>query len=128
MDVKKVLIEFIITFVTVYLVYYFLVIRKCKKDKKIVPTEVNLILSFYKIDIKKINLYQMIKIVSIVTTVIISVIITIISLFFDNTIILLIFGTLISIVVAVICYRMIGKHYEKVSKKNKKDLHKVYSK
>ena len=36
MDVKKVLIEFIITFVTVYLVYYFLVIRKCKKDKKII--------------------------------------------------------------------------------------------
>lgn len=128
MDVKKVLIEFIITFVTVYLVYYFLVIRKCKKDKKIVPTEVNLILSFYKIDIKKINLYQMIKVVSMVTTIIISVIITIISLFFDNTIILLVFGTLISIVVAVICYRMIGKHYEKVSNKNKKNSRKVYSK
>ena len=128
MDVKKVLIEFVITFVTVYLVYYFLVIRKCKKDKKIVPTEVNLILSFYKIDIKKINLYQMIKVVSMVTTIIISVIITIISLFFDNTIILLVFGTLISIVVAVICYRMIGKHYEKVSNKNKKNSRKVYSK
>ena len=35
-------------------------------------------------------------------------------------IILLIFGTLLSILVAIICYRIIGKYYEKKSKKSNK--------
>ena len=118
MDIKKVLIEFVITFVIVYLLYYFLVLKRCKKNKKIVPNEVNLILSFYKIDIKKIDTYQMTKVVSVVTTLIISIIITIIGVFFDSTIILLIFGTLVSIVVAIIFYGIIGRYYEK--KNNKK--------
>ena len=119
MNITKVLIEFIITFIVVYLFYYVFVIRKCKQNKKIAPTEVNLILSFYKIDINKINLYQMIKVVSLVTTIILSIIITIISEFFNNTIILLVFGTLISVLVAIICYRIIGRYYEKKSKSTK---------
>ena len=113
----KVLIEFLITFIIIYLIYYFFVIKKYKKNKKLVPQEVGLILSIYKIDVKKIDLYQMIKVVSLVTTIILSVIITIIGEFFNSTVILLIFGTLISVVVAIICYRMIGKHYEKKSQK-----------
>ena len=119
MDIVKVLIEFVITFVVIYLVYYLLVIKKCKKNKKIVPAEVNIILMFHKIDTNKINIYQMVKVVSLVTTIIISIIITLISCFFDNTIILLVFGTLISLVVAVICYRIIGNYYEKQSKLKK---------
>ena len=78
-------------------------------------------MSFYQIDVKKINIYQMIKIVSLVTTLILSLIITIIGEFFNNTIILLIFGTLISVLVAIICYRFIGKYYEKKSKVVKKN-------
>ena len=117
MNITKVLIEFIITFIIIYLLYYVIVIRKAKKNKKFVSTEVNLILSFYDIDLKKVDTYQMIKVVSIVTTFILTAIITGISIFFDSTIILLIFGTLISLLVAFICYRMIGKHYEKISKK-----------
>ena len=119
MNIMKVLIEFIITFLVIYLFYYFFVIRKCKKNKKVVPAEVNLILSTYQIDINKINLYQMIKVVSLVTTLILAMIITIISVFFDSTIILLIFCTLISVLVAIISYRIIGKYYEKKSKLGK---------
>ena len=119
MDIVKVLIEFVITFVIIYLVYYFIVIKKCKKNKKLVPAEVNIILMFHKIDIDKINIYQMVKVVSLVTTIIISIIITLIGCFFSNTIILLVFGTLISLVVAIICYRIIGNYYEKQSKLKK---------
>ncbi len=119
MNITKVLIEYIITFIIIYLTYYFVVIKKCKKNKKIVPTEVNLILYFYEIDIKKINLYQMIKVVSLVTSIILATIITVISIFFDSTIILLIFCTLISILIAIICYRIIGKYYEKKSNEKK---------
>ena len=117
MDIVKVLIEFIITFIAIYLVYYLLVVKKCKKNKKMIPTEVSLILIFHKIDPKKIDIVKMVKVVSFVTTFIISLIITLISVFFDNMIILLVFGTLMSLVVAVICYRMIGNHYKKLSEK-----------
>ena len=117
MNIVKVLIEFAVTFIIVYLFYYIFVIRKCKKNKKVAPAEVNVILSLYKIDIKKINLMQMIYVVSIVTTLIISVIITVIGEFFDSTIIVIIFGTSISLVIAFICYGLIGKHYEKICNK-----------
>ena len=119
MNITKVLIEFVITFLVIYVIYYFLVIKKCK-NKKVVPSEVNLILSFYKIDLKKIDSYQMVKVVSLVTTMVLSVIITLISVFFDNTIIILVFGTLLSILVAIICYRIIGRYYEKQSMKKEK--------
>ena len=119
MDIKKVLIEFIITFAIIYVIYYFLIIRKCRKNKKVVPAEVKLILYFYNIDLKKVDIYQIVKVVSVVTTFILSLIITIISVFFESTIILLLFGTLISIIVAIICYRIIGSYYEK--KSNKKE-------
>ena len=121
MNINKVLIEFGITFVIVFVFYYFFIIRKCKKDKKIVPVEVNLILSVYKIDAERINLYQMIKVVSLTTTIILSIIITIISEFFNNTIILLIFCTLISVLVAIIIYRIIGRYYQKKSISNSKN-------
>lgn len=118
MNIEKVLIEFLVIFIIVYLFYYFFAIKKYKNDKSVVPVEVSLILLTYRIDAKKIDLYQMIKVVSLVTTTIISVIITIINEFFNNTIVIsLIFGTLISVLVAIILYRIIGKHYEKISHK-----------
>lgn len=118
MNITKVLIEFLVTFIVIYLFYYFLIIRKCKKNKNVVPAEVNLILLVYKIDVKKIDIYGMIKVVSLTTTIILALIITLISEFFTSTIILLIFGTLISVLVAIIIYRMIGKYYEKQSRLN----------
>ena len=117
----NVLTTFVVSFVIVYLSYYFFIIKKCKKDKKVAPVEVNLILSLHDIDIKKINLYQMIKVVSVVTTFIIALIITLIAELFDNTVIVLVFATLLSIVIAFICYRIIGRHYEKISHKKKKN-------
>ena len=120
MDIIKVLIEFITTFIIVHLFYYIIVIRKCKKNKKMVSAEVNLIVTLNQIDIKNIDLYQMVKVVSIVTTVIISIIITLIWQFFDNTIILLLFGSSLSVIIAFICYGIIGKYYKKKSIKNSK--------
>ena len=115
MNIVKILVEFVVAFVLVYLVYYFFIIKKCKKKKDYVPVEVNLILSIHKIDYKKINLYGMIKVVSLVTTFIIALVVTIINNFFDNTIIILIFSTIVSVLIAIIIYNLIGKHYKKQS-------------
>lgn len=119
MDIVKVLIELSLSFIIIYLIYYFVAIRKCKKNKKLIPMEVSIILSFYHIDPKKINLYQMIKVVSVVTSLIIAIIITLIDSFFDSTIIILVFGTIGSILVAIICYQIIGRYYERKSNNEK---------
>ena len=50
MDLLKILIEFIVTFCFIYAFYYFFVIRKYRKDNKMIPIEVNIILTKNKID------------------------------------------------------------------------------
>ncbi len=113
MNIMRVFIELLITFIIVYLLYYFFIINKHKKNKEMVPTEVILIMSLYKIDPKQIDLYKMIKLVSLVSCGTIAIVITLMSNFFNNTIILLLFGTLVSVVLAFIFYGMIGRHFEK---------------
>ena len=120
MDYLKIIIEFTITFVLLYLIYYFLIVRKCKKNNDYVPIEVNLILVLYKIDYHHIDIYKMVKVVSVVSTFILALIITLISHFFNNTIIILIFGTLVSVVIAFICYNIIGNYFKKKSLEKKK--------
>ena len=117
MDLIKILIQFVLTLIIIYTIYYFYTIRKCKKNKSYAPAEVNLILMRHKIDTKKINLYGMIKLVSFVTSFILSLAITLITTLFNNTVLSLLFGTLVSVLVAIIIYNIIGNIYEKKSKK-----------
>lgn len=117
MELYKVLIQFIITFIVIYLVYYFYVISKCKKKKNYAPVEVNLILMRHNINVKKINLYGMIKLVSLITSFVIAVAVTLITTLFENNILSIILGTLLSLVVAMIFYDIIGNIYAKKSKK-----------
>lgn len=116
MDYFKILLEFLGTFLIIYLLYYFFIIKKCNKDKNYVPAEVNLILILHKIDYKKIDLYKMVKVTSFVTVLIISIIITIISNFFDSALIVIVFGTILSILISIICYNYIGYYFKNKSK------------
>ena len=115
MNYLKITIIFIASFIILSLIYYFFIIKKCKKNKKYVPIEVDLILVKHRIDYNKINLYQMIKVVSIVTIFIMSVVISLISELFSNTIMSLFIATIISIIIALLCYEMIGRYYKKKS-------------
>ena len=117
MNIIKLIIEFIVIFTIIFLIYYFFIIKKCQKDKKSVPAEVNLIILKHKIDVKKIDLYQMTKVVSIVTVTILSIVITIVNESFNNNIVALLVGTLISIMIALIAYHIIGNIYEDKGKK-----------
>lgn len=115
MNIAKVLAEFVAAFVIIYLIYYFFIIKKCKKQKDYVPTEVSLILIIHKIDHKKINLYKMIRMVSLVTTFILALVVTLISNFFNNTVIVIVFGTILSVLLAIIIYNLIGRHFKRQS-------------
>lgn len=117
MNYMRILIEFIVSFLVIYLIYYFIIVRKCKKNNNYVPVEVNLVLSLYKIDYKKIDLIKMVKLVNLITTFIISVIITFINNLFDSPILVIVFGTIVSILLAIICYSFIGSYYKKISDK-----------
>ena len=116
----KFLIELVVIFFLLFLLYYFFIIRKCKNNKGYVPVEVNLILSKYNINLEKVNLYKMIKTVSLVTTFIIALAISIITNFFDSTILSIVFATLLSVLLFIIIYNFIGQYYEKKSLKTKK--------
>ena len=111
----KIVIEFILVFIIIFSIYYFFTIRKCKKNKKYVPVEVNIILMKYKIDLDIINRYSFIKLVGMVTVLILSLIITFVIEFIDNTILALLLGTIVSLLLAFIFYSIIGKYYEKKS-------------
>ncbi len=115
MNIKHVSIEFIITFVVLYAIYYFFIIRKCKKNKDYVPVEVNYILLLYKINYKKINLLSMIKVVSIITCFVLAFSITMISNTFNSIIINIIFASSASILLAIILYGIVGKVYQRKS-------------
>lgn len=112
MNYFKTLIIFVVTFCILYAIYYFFIIRKCKKNKEFVPVEVNLILIRYHINTKKIDLYQMIKLVSLVTVTILSMVITIVLEFSLNTFLSIIIATIVSVIFAILCYDIIGKIYK----------------
>ena len=68
----KYLIYFIVFFLIIYLVYYFLVVNsqikiergKLKKKKKNLPAELLLLRDYYKIDIEKIGIIRILKILN----------------------------------------------------------------
>lgn len=111
---------FIASFVILYSIYYFCIIKKCKKKKGYVPAEVNLILLRRNIDIKKIDLYQMIKVVSLVTVLILSLAITIVLEFSLNVVVAMFIATLLALILAYVFYDIIGKYYENKSGKKVK--------
>ncbi len=120
MNYLKITIEFFIIFFFVYIIYYFFVVRKCKKNENHVPMEVGLILSIHNIDPKKINLYQMVKVVSLITVIVLSIVITMVSESFNNFYLAILIGSIMSILIALVSYRIIGNHYERKCQENTK--------
>ena len=117
MNILKLSIEFLISFMIIYLIYYFFTIRKCKSNRKYVPVEVSLIASIYKINIEKVNLYKMTKVVCFVTSIILSISVVLMIYLSKNNIISLIIGTILAVVLAIIIYGFIGRYYSKKKSK-----------
>ena len=122
MNIVKVLIEFLITFIILFGIYYFFIIRKCKNKKDYVSQEVNLILVVYRINYHNINVKQMCYLVSIVTALVLASAITFISYWNSNLIVALLLATLVSLLCLFIIYSFIGKYYLKKSKEEEKKI------
>ena len=108
---------YLITFITIYLVYYFFVILKIKKGKKIdISNEVHFLEKKYNLNIKKIGLVRLYKTVALSNAFIIAntaLIVTII----DNYILKMLVGFVILVPMIIAVYTLIGKHYQKLGGK-----------
>jgi len=88
-------------------------IKKEKEDIKI-PTEVEILILKYNIDISKINYKKLLKIVGMTCSIDIGLIITIISLFHTKNIYLqLLLGGVLIVPVILISYSILGKYFKK---------------
>ena len=87
-----------------------------KLEKKKVPAEVNLILRYHKINLEKINYKLMLILITCVTSFIIALNITVIYKFTNSNIVIILVTVLVSLPIALVCYDLIGKHFEKQSK------------
>jgi len=121
-DLVKFFVEFIITFTVAFVFYYFVLIKQHKKvDEKKVPTEINIILKYHKIDLKKINYKSLLTSVSIVTSLILSIVVNIVFHFMNNNILVVIITIVVSLPIALMAYDIIGRIYEKRSNEIKDD-------
>ena len=133
------MIWFIFTTMAAYLFYYIFVIRKyddkgnrivkekkikgktntkLKKKKEIdqakYPSEVELFIYKYKIDLKKVNFRGMLKLLGFVCSLDIAFIVTVLSFIkTDNYLILLGIGALLVIPVILISFSLLGRYFKK---------------
>lgn len=107
---------FILTFVVVFLAYEIFIVNKAKKnyknkDKKF-PIEVKYLIKKYGIDIKKINYFQLLQVVAIVSSLDITIIVTIMSLI-DKFVFKILFVVVCIIPIILLSYSIVGKKYRK---------------
>ena len=102
------LLLFFLTFLFVLCIYEFVIIRRAKKkDKKKSkkknrePIEVTYLVKKYKLDLEKISYNQLLQIVALTSSFDIAIVVTTI-LLFDNTIIGILIGFVVTIVVILI--------------------------
>ena len=129
------MIEFVVTVAVVYLCYYIFIVRKydekgniiikqCKntksktrKKKEIdqakYPSEVELFIYKYKIDIKKINFRAMLKLLALVCSIDIALVVTILSFIKLDLIWLLLIGAILVFPIILISFSLLGRYFKK---------------
>ena len=113
-DIIKILLEYIIVFIIIWLMNYFLLVKnKLKYKKKEVPTELLYLKKIYKINIKKINYKSFVYTYTIINSFIISTIYIILMYLLDNWILRIIIGVILLVLLIIICYGLLGRYYLK---------------
>lgn len=121
----QVIIEILVVFTLVFLLNYFLFVRKNKKLKKDeMPLELIYLSGIYGIDPKKINFRRFQYAYSIINAFIITTTYMLVIYLIRTMIMKVIIGIVILILLIIICYGLLGRYYlykeEKSSPKNKK--------
>ncbi len=113
------LLLFFLTFLFVLCIYEFIIVRRAKKkDKKKSkkknkePIEVTYLVKKYKLDLDKISYNQLLQIIALTSSFDIAIVVNTI-LFFDNTIIGILVGFVVTIVIILISYHFVYLFYKK---------------
>jgi ABC-type bacteriocin/lantibiotic exporter with double-glycine peptidase domain len=113
------LLLFFLTFLFVLCIYEFIIVRRAKKKEKKKtkkkdrePIEVTYLVKKYKLDLKKISYDQLLQIIALTSSFDIAIVVNTI-LFFDNTIIGILVGFVVTIVVILVSYHLVYLFYRK---------------
>lgn len=116
-EILNIMLEYIISYALVFLLYYLLFIRKkTKYNKNKVPVEYYYVISLYGLKEKDIDYKKFMYMTLFVNTFIIVTTYIIVFKLLDNWILMLICGIVIIILLIVICYGIIGRYYQKKQK------------
>lgn len=121
----QIIIEILVVFTLVFLLNYFLFVRKNKRLKKDeMPLELIYLSGIYGIDPKKINFRRFQYAYSLINAFIITTTYMLVIYLIRTMIMKVIIGIVILILLIIICYGLLGRYYlykeEKSSPKNKK--------
>lgn len=116
-EILNIMLEYIISYALVFLLYYLLFIRKkTKYNKNKVPVEYYYVISLYGLKEKDIDYKKFMYMTLFVNTFIIVTTYIIVFKLLDNWIWMFICGLVIIILLIVICYGIIGRYYQKKQK------------
>lgn len=121
MEIFRVLLEYVICYALVFLLYYLIFIRKkTKYDKNKIPVEYYYVLSIYKLKNKDIDYKKFMYISGFINTFIIVTTYMIVSKLLNKWFIQLLCGIVIIILLIVICYGILGRYYQKHKKQEER--------
>ena len=117
MQILKILLEYIICYAFVFLLYYLIFIRKkTKYNKNKIPVEYYYILSLYKLSNKDVNYKRFMYISGFINTFIIVTTYMIVSKLLNKWFWQLLCGIVIIALLIIICYGVLGRYYQKNKK------------
>ena len=118
-EILNILLEFFISYIVVFILYWLLFVRKkTKYNKNKVPVEYYYLISLYRLDQKKINYKKFVYTSALINTFIIVFTYIIISRLLNKWIWQLLVGIVIIILLIIICYGLLGRIYQKKGMKN----------
>ena len=117
----QVIIEMLLVFVAVFLLNYFLFVRKNKKlNRKEMPLELIYLSGIYGIDPKKINFRRFQFVYSFINSFIITTTYLLVIYLIKPMILKVIIGIVLLILLIIICYGLLGRYYLYKEEKNNK--------
>ena len=118
------LILFLVSFIVIFLLYQFFIIKKAKKKSKD-PIEVTYLVSKYKLDLKRVNYKRLLLVISLVSSFDIALIVSVIMLL-DSFILEVVVGFIFTLIIILGSYHLVYLVYKKKgmiineSKRNRK--------
>lgn len=117
----RILLEYIIVFILVYIVNYFTLVRKkIKYQKDRIPPELTYLKKIYNINLKKIKYKSFVYTYCLMNTFIITTIYIILVYLVDSLIWRIVVGIVLLALLTIICYGILGRYY--LWKEGKRDV------